>query len=310
MKIEKPEWIVDRLIPAGHLCVVLSQAGVGKSLIMEYLATCIAHSAKFCGFDTIEGNTLIIDQDTPQNAISSRLIRFSRGIGKEPKHILYLKSMCGYQIKDRTLFTAINDFNTKLTLIDTLHSTSVGLNINSVSDMSKLSTLKEKCLKEGMTIIFNHHISEKDDLPIKALMTGDPHKLSMGSSAIIQQADTYYIIGAYAENGRTNRIYIRTISKRLSIPMPPIVVKIVATENGGEMMEFDGNYEPELDEIEQDIMVLFRDNNTDRTVKEIYEAMGHKHGEVHVREALTTLDKKGKLSMSRHRSNLFKYRMP
>lgn len=310
-KIEETAWLVDKLIPLGHLCIFLSQAGVGKSLLLEFLAVCISRHQKFCGFDVSGGDSLIIDQDTPQDTINKRLLRFGRAIEPIQSQQLYLESMRGYQLKNKTIYTAINDYNgVRLIGIDSLHSIFDGLNPNMTSDASKLATLKERCINDSNTIIINHHISEKKELGIKELMSADPHKLAMGSSAIIQQADTYYIIGATAEAGRTNHIYVRIISKRASIPTPPFVLRLLPTENGGEIIEFDGYYEPDLDETEQDILTLFREQPIERTVKEVYDTMGHKHGEINVRNALASLDKKGKLIMSRHKSNLFKYRMP
>ena len=311
IEVNETNWLVDNLIPLGHLCVVISQAGVGKSLLAECLAVNITHSIDFIGRKTQSCNALIIDQDTPTDVIQKRLVKFSKGLNTNRNCSLFLESMRGYQLKDHTLTTVINDYpSAKFVLIDSLHSVIEGLNSNGTSDMSKLFNLKEKCLTTDKVIWFNHHISEKCGADIKALMTKDPHKLSMGSSAIIQQADTYYIVGAVAQAGITERIYLRTVSKRQSIPIPPIVLRVVQTSNSGEIIEFEGNYEPDLDEVEQDIMTLFREQNVERTVKEVYDSMGHQHGEVSTREGLASLDKKGKLLMSRHKSNLFKYRLP
>ena len=310
--IEETSWLVNKLVPLGHLCIFLSQAGVGKSLLLEFLAICISRHQKFCGFDASGGDALIIDQDTPWDTINKRLLRFGKAVEPIQNHKLYLESMRGYQLKNKTLYTAINDYNgVRLVGIDSLHSVFDGLNPNMTSDASKLATLKEKCINDCNTIIINHHISEKKELSVKELMSADPHRLSMGSSAIIQQADTYYIIGATAEAGKTDHIYVRIISKRATIPTPPIVLRLLPTENGGEIIEFEGYYEPDLDETERDIMTLFKEKrDIEHTVKEVYEAMGHQHGEIKVREALASLDKKSKLLMSRHKSNLFKYRLP
>lgn len=310
-EVEETGWLVKDLVPIGHLCVVLAQAGIGKSLLVEYLSVCLTHGIHFCGFDTAFGDSTIVDQDTPINSIQKRLLRFSKGVNRTKIGKLYLESMNGYQLSNQSLFKAINKYPSKLTVVDSLHSVCGDLNPNSTGDMSRLATLKEKCINDNNTIIVNHHISEKTKNDIDTLMKGDTHKLSMGNSVIIQQADTYYIIGATAENGLTNRIYLRAISKRVSIPTKPIVLRLVQTENGGEIIEFEGYYEPELDNAEKDVLIVFRENpDENKTVKEVYESMGHKHGELKTREALASLEEKGLLAMSRHKSNLFKYRLP
>ncbi len=310
-QIEETNWVVDSLIPTGHLCFVLAQAGVGKSLVVEALATHAVHAVPFAGFKTIEGDVLLIDQDTPQNVLSKRLLQFAKGLNVPQRHSLFLESMNGYSLGNNTLIGIIHKYPTaKLVIIDSLHSVCGQLDPNSTTDMSRWSRVKETCLSNENVILVNHHITQKGDFPIDRLMLNETNNLSMGSSAIMQQADSYYVVGATASEGKTEKIYLRPVSKRVSIPLKPIILRLIQPSQGGEAMLFDGYYEPELDEVEQDIMTLFREQNLDRTVKEIYEAMGHRHGETTIREALASLDKKGMLFLSRHKANLFKYKLP
>lgn len=311
-ELQQVKWIVKDLIPAGQLCLVLAQAGVGKSLAVEDLGVSVVFGLPFCGFETVDGNVLIIDQDTPTDRLKARLKRFGMGTKAEKKHTLFVESMQGYSLgsADR-LFKLINDHPTaKLVIIDSLHSICGRLNPNHTTDMGVLAKLKRECLTDDRTIIINHHISEKVVYPVHSLMTEDTHKMSMGASAIMQQADTYYIVGADASNGVTEKLYIRPVAKRLSIPTKPIVFQILQTDNGGEKLEFHGYYEPEFGDVEKDIVTLFRESNTMRTVKEVYEALGHQYGENKVREALSGLEKRGFLFLSRHQHDLFKYRLP
>ncbi len=310
-EVSETTWLVDSLIPMGHLCFVLAQAGIGKSLVIESLAVHLIHAIPFAGFKTVEGDVLLIDQDTPQNVLVKRILQFAKGLDTAERHKLFLESMNGYSLSDNSLIGVIHKYPTaKLVLIDSLHSICGRLDPNSTTDMNKWSRVKEACLNNENTIIVNHHITQKGEFPVDRLMLGESGNLSMGSSAIMQQADTYYVVGATAKEGKTERIYLRPVSKRVSVPQKPIVLRLIQPEHGGEAMLFDGYYEPSLDEVEQDIMVLFREQNIERTVKEIYEAMGHRHGEITTREALASLDKKGILLLSRHKSNLFKYKLP
>jgi len=258
----------------------------------------------------VEGDVLLIDQDTPADVLQRRLLRFGQALELEPKYQLFVKSMAGYALGNGTLATLINDYPTvRLVVIDSLHSVCDKLNPNYTSDMSRWAILKKQCLQPEMSILVNHHISQKWELDIEALMNGDANKLAMGNSAIIQQADTYYIVGARAEEGRTNLMYLRPVSKRVSIPTSPIVLKMVENERG-EMLDYEGRYEPDLDEVEYDAMTLFAEQDIERTVKEAYDAMGQKHGIITVRKALASLEVKGKLRLSRHKANLFKYKLP
>lgn len=209
------------------------------------------------------------------------------------------------------IFRLIKDYlSVTMVIIDSLHSVCGSLNPNHTSDMGVLAKLKSECLTNEKSIIINHHISEKGEYPVDILMTGDTHKMAMGASAITQQADTYYIIGAEAKDGVTEKVYLRPVAKRLSISTKPIVLQMLQTDNDGERLEFAGFYEPEFDKSEQDIMILFREQGKVRTVKEVYEDLGHRYGENKVRDSLANLEERGFLALSRHQHDLFKYRLP
>jgi RecA-family ATPase len=311
IKVEEVKWLIENLVPMGQLNIVLAQAGVGKSLLVENLAVSVVYGQPFCDFDTVAGDVLIIDQDTPEPVLNRRLLNFSRQYnGIQRPHTLYTESMKGFSLYDNTLCTIINDHPTvKLVIIDSLHSVCGKLNPNFTSDMSRIATLKERCLNSDTTIIINHHITQKDIFTIDELMIGETGNLAMGNSAIIQQADSYFIVGATADTGRTNKLYIRPVSKRVSIPTKPIILNMA--QNGtGENLVYGSTYEPDLDDVDIDIMTLFREQKADRTVKEVYEAMGQKHGKTTTRKSLARLEQYGKLLLSRHKANLFRYRLP
>jgi len=311
VEIEQPKWIVESLLPAGQLCIFLAQAGVGKSLLVEDLAVHIVYSKSFCGFSTVEGDVLVIDQDTPTDILTRRFIQFGKGIKQEKKHDLYIESMKNYSLADGTLMSIIKEYpEAKLVIIDSLHSVCGTLNPNYTSDMNMLAKLKKHCLANDKTIIINHHISEKTQASVDELMTGNPHSMAMGNSAIIQQADSYYIIGAISENGKTNKIYLRPIAKRISINSTPIVLQVVKPDKDSERFELLGEYTPDLTGAESDLWTFFREQPQDRTVKQTYEDMGHHHGEKLVRQSLAKLADKGLLVLSRSKSNLFRYRLP
>lgn len=310
MEAVETSWLVEGLIPSGQLVLVLAQAGVGKSLLVESLAVHMVYGLPFCGFKTDSGDVLLIDQDTPDNVLTKRLLQFSKGLG-DRKHKLFLESMNGYTLDNGSLITMINDYPTaNLTIIDSLHSICGRLNPNSTSDMSILAKVKSKCINNHRTVIINHHISQHTNPTLNSLMLDMTGNLAMGNSAIMQQADTYYIVGATTEEGRTNRLFIRPVSKRVSIAMRPLILNIMNNDSGGETVEYGGYYEPDLTDVELDIVTLFREQELERTAKEVYEDMGHKYGENKVREALCALETKGLLLMSRHKANLFRYKLP
>lgn len=305
------QWVVEKLIPAEHLCVMLAQAGVGKSLLVENLATHIVFGRPFCSMDTIEGDVLLIDQDTTSDVLAKRLVNFGKGMQGEKKYKLFVESMKQYSLSNNSLIRIINSYPTaKLIIIDCLHSVCGKLNPNHTSDMNVLAKLKQECLTDGRTIIINHHISEKTNYTVDELMSANTHNLAMGNSAIIQQADTYYVIGATAENGLTDQIFVRPVAKRVAVNSKPLVLKVMKPTADSEKLEYLGLFEPEFSDTEQDVLALFRERPSDRSVKDIYEELGHKANEVTVRKSLATLENKGLLVMNRKSHNLFKYRLP
>lgn len=309
-EVEETKWLIKDLVPMSHLCFVLAQAGVGKSLLLEAMAISLIHEMPFGGLEVIGGDVVLIDQDTPEATLTKRILNLNNAMPSKPKHKLFVSSMKGYALSGTTLQTAINEHpDAVLTIVDSLHSVCGKLNPNYTTDMNILANFKKNCINAHNSIIFNHHISQKEILTVDDLMTGDAGHLAMGASAIIQQADSYYIVGATVEDGRADRLFVRPVSKRVSIPGRPLILRLLPTDNG-EKIEYDGRYEQDVDEVEKDIMVLFREQNMERTVKEVYEAMGHRHGEIAIRKSLSALDDKGLLTMSRNKNNLFKYRLP
>lgn len=312
--IPNTNWIVDGLIPAGQLGLVLAQAGIGKSLVVEDLAVHVAFAVPFCGIDTVAGDVLIIDQDTPSDILSIRLKRFALGTRAIKKHSLFVETMCGYSLANGSLISIINKHPTvRLVIIDSLHSVSEGLNTNHTSDMNILAKLKRECLRDDMSILVNHHITEKVTYAVERLMMEDTHSLSMGSSAIIQQADTYYIVGANASsNGVTETVFLRPVAKRQSINTKPLILKMLQLDNGGETLEFKGYFELGLSNLDADLLLLFRQGRGEGayTVKETYERTGHQYGENQIRKGLASLEERGLLTLGRHAHNLFKYRSP
>ena len=304
-------WTVGKLIPANHLCIILAQAGVGKSIVVEELAIHIIFGVPFCDMDTIEGDVLLIDQDTPTDVLTRRLLNFGKGMPGVQKYKLFIESMKQYHLSNYSLMKVINNYPTaRIVIVDCLHSVCGKLNPNYTSDMNVLAKLKQECLTDGRTIIVNHHISEKTNYTIDELMSSNTHNLAMGNSAIIQQADTYYVVGATAENGLTDKIFIRPVAKRVAVDSSPLVLRMTKPTEDSERLVYFGLFEPEFSDTEQDVLALFRERPSDRSVKEIYEELGHKASEPVTRRALASLEEKGLLVMNRKSHNLFKYRLP
>lgn len=307
-------WVIEGLLPASQLVIMLAQAGVGKSLLAEYLAVCVVCGADFCGFKTRESDVLLIDQDTSPDRLAVRLVKFKQGIHTNKKKELFVESMQNHFLKKDMIQLILSHPTAKLVIIDSLISVCGNCRVNSNEDMSILAAIKQACLIDDRTILINHHISEKKELPVVYLMQEDPHQFSMAASAIIQLADSYYIVGADAQNGTTEKIYLRPISKRVPIKEKTMILKISPVDNG-ERIDYLSAYAPDLTDQELDVISFFQVKGTSEqrhfaTVKEVYDLMGHRHSEVDVRKALNELHKKGLLLLTRTSHNLFQFHLP
>lgn len=314
--IPKTEWLVDGLIPLGHLGFVIAQAGIGKSYLMEQLAACVVYGKPFLGLTVKPGNVLLIDQDTPENALFRRLQKFMAHYKNEDRiGELKVKSMMGMKLSEGNLMGQIveNDDST-LVIIDSFNAVCGDLNPNSTGSMSRLQMLKQNCLREHMTILINHHISEKTTRSAHDLMTCDPHILAMGSSVINQQADSYYIIGApdHLKN-RLETLYVRPVGKRELIPLAQFKTSYIEEDGYSYFTNFallDIKADL-LDDVEADIMTLYKTKDNDekvgRTVNEVTTQLEGKHGMNVIRVALKQLETKGKMKCTKSKHNLFKY---
>ncbi len=291
--------------------MLIAQSGAGKSFWLEALAMHIAYGQDFCGFETAFGDVLIIDQDTPKDVLDRRLQCIGKALGGKPKHNITKACMEGYALSNSgRVINLINNYNAKLTIIDSLHSICGTLNSNSTSDMSIWAYIKSQCLREDRTIIVAHHITEHLDLKLEEMLDGNKHLSGMGNSSIKQQADTEYVLASSVADGRIDKIYVRPVAKRQAISQKPICMRMLEPSEDKIALEFNGYWEADMNEIELDVMLLFTQTDGEWNVKEIREKTGNKHTEKEVRVAVSKLEKTGKLVMNRHKSNLFKYRLP
>ncbi len=311
--LTKPRWLVEELIPLGHFICLYSQSGVGKSFVAEGLAVTIVHAQQFLGRPTVEGDVLLIDQDTPRDVLERRLKMFSRGLGSSPKHSLYVHSQEDLSLaydqpgSTSSLVNVIQKYpGVVLVIIDSLLSICSKLNPDKAQDMMVLAKLKSDCLNPNLSIIINHHISEKRDMSSLNLMTGNPRSLSMCSSVINQQADTYYILAPNKQSAKLEELVVRPIAKRQSLSGNPYILKLLETEhsliwqNGPEWKE-------PLDDCARDILDTAKLEILPLTVLGVHTRFKELYGINRIRDTMKTLETMGCLRRNISKSNLHQY---
>lgn len=320
--IPSTKWLVEGLIPLGMMGFVIAQAGVGKSFWGGDLATSITFGQPFMGLKTMASNVMIIDQESPQDTFETRLKGFGQyyiSQGLEQVGELDTHNMEGYSFKGEKngslkIADLINEHpEVKLVIIDALTTASTGTDLN--KDVAMIAKFKESCIRQDLTILIIHHISEKKDLPVDALMTEDTHNLAMYASSLNQQADFYFVIASPDTDGTLKQLYIRPVSKRITIKVKPFITDLIEDKEAG-TLHFNSSrlYQPEdmvnETEVEADIIEFFKSQTkkSEHTVKDVYTGMCEAHGIVAIRDAMNKLYRpKGILVRGKGAHNLFKF---
>lgn len=316
--IKSQRFLVKDIIPADSLTAFISKEGVGKSFLAEYLAECIIRGSNFMGRKTLLSNVLLIDQDTPDRTLIVRLKALDKGLIKIPKICnLYIEPTKRCYLDDGSLVRAINKCEkAKVIIIDCLHRVCGDLNPNATEDMNVLSKFKEQVIRNGRTVILLHHVSSKSIVGVDEMMsTENIGNLSMGSSAILQQVDTYFVLGSKAKSN-LERLYIRPVQRRIPLDIEPFTAKL---EDNGNAMKFifEHTYkkkEIQLCEIDKDIIrVLFSRQELREPSIYVSEMMKEWHGrywEGTVRESISRLIKIGAIIEIRKTPHRwFKYKL-
>lgn len=304
-EIEPTEWLVKDLIPLGQLIICLARSGHGKSYFSEDLAVKIVYEKQFLGKETMAGDVLIIDQDTPTQSIEKRLTTFGRRNGDKPLHNLFLRTHEGLSFSDGTVYNVINEYpDIKLAIIDTYHSVLGTFNPNTTVDANyALTQLKSRCVCKNKTVWVNHHLSEKEFVDYTDLMFGDTLGKAMGNSAIIQRADSVFVLCGVIEGNELKEMYIRPWGKRAFIPQKPFLASFDSNE-----FKYIGILQKSEDECIGDLRVMFAEHPEEGyTVQKAHDITGHKHGIRKIYNTLAAMERIGEARMERGKSNQFQY---
>jgi hypothetical protein len=309
-KIAPDRWLVDHFVPLGQLVSVIAKSGAGTSLWVEAMAVCIAYNKPFSSAGVSGGDVLIIDQHVPEMTLKRRLACMAKPMDCAPAHEIHVYSMERLSMND-TLKVIKQHPAAVMVLIDSIDSISCGFDCNSANDMERtIAKIKNECLHANRTIITTHHISRLAEVTLEELMTGDPARLASDSSLPVQQVDSYYILGSPCkQGGKMSSLYVRPVSQKQAIPAGPVILDF-HDDSTGMWFNCKGQYPIFENKCQEDIMLIFRHDVRNRTVREVYNDLKEQHGVVRIRKELRVLARQGKLFECREKSNAFVYRLP
>lgn len=300
-----PRWLVKGLIPKGHLVLFIAPAGSGKSWLAEALGISVAAEAPIMGLPVEGGDVILVDEETPQDDLCSRLHRLESGIGPV-KHSFEVLSFEGARLDSGPWVNSIGlkARTTALIILDNLTSLCGEFDTNSNRDMGKVGQALKSWTSTGATVVLLHHVAKHRQLS-DGIAT-----LIRGAQAIDAFADTEFVLWNQDEGGPLREFEVYPRPKKSSLELSkPFTVKLVENHTSA-CLEYLGPVLEPVSELDVQCYRLFLQDRKHRTVAEVYQELGHLYTEKEVRAALRNLDHHGALELKKEAHNRYKYGLP
>ncbi len=172
---DKINYIVDGIIPEDSLCLFFGQPGSLKTMIIMDMVMCILigkdwlSNDSVSSFTTVQNKVLWLDMDNGQRRSDSRVKAMAKGHGLPANipHFAYVSFPSpSFTASDSTrvynLCQDINDFGSKVVVIDNLLSVSGDADENSPKMRDVMLGLRMLAEKTNATVIVIHH-TPKDE---------------------------------------------------------------------------------------------------------------------------------------------------
>ena len=184
------EWVVKGLLPRGSVGVIYGEPGSKKTYSTLSLETCVAAGKPWCGYETVQGPVLFIDEESGEARLLKRLGMTLRASLADESLPMQYTSLAGFHLDDPRdvawLKEIIKREEIVLVVIDSF-SAIVSGDENSKKDMQPVMTALRQIAEEtGAAMVVIHH-------PNKA------QEKYRGSSVIKAAADLF--IHMRSENG-------------------------------------------------------------------------------------------------------------
>lgn len=303
---KQTRWLVDGIIPLGHIVLVVAKAGAGKSFIAEQIAISVATEKEFIGKSVLGGDVLIVDQETPKDTLGNRLKRFINGCG-EVVHGLEICSMENHLFSDGTMGKLLNKRKgVRLILLDSLLSLSHAWKINDNTDMSKVGNILKDIIHPEGTIVVVHHCGHrgnpsKPDNPFDSLV--------LGATAIDAFADTEFAIwNPNPDTEPISELGIRPRPKKASLNInDAFMIKLLEDEDSAHFI-YIGEMSDKLSPAEEDCYNIFTQGSGPLYVRDVEDKLRGLYSQGEIRNVLKSLDVYRKLLQKYTEGhNKFKY---
>lgn len=159
------EWIINNLFSAGSISLVVGESGSKKTWILLDMAVCVARGENWIGFSTIQGATLVIDEDNGERKLAGRLHKILSAHGANESTPVHYVSLAGFDLRKiddaNELEMLINLTSARLVIIDTMADIMPGCDENSVKDVLPIfMTLRRIAERTRAAIVLIHHTNK------------------------------------------------------------------------------------------------------------------------------------------------------
>lgn len=162
LAMDSEEWRIQDILPAQGIAAIFGSPGGGKSFLAFDMAFAIARGNSWFGFETYPTKVLYINQESGWG-VKKRCMAWMKETGESlPPNLLYLLDPVQIVNDEGELSPLIPQ--AAVTIIDTLSSTSAGLDENSAKDMGLIIAAAHAIRrKTGGVVVFIHHTGKDVD---------------------------------------------------------------------------------------------------------------------------------------------------
>ena len=306
-------WRVKNILPKDSLVGVVAQAKTGKSTFISGLYMYIINNTNFLGKETEGCDVLIIDQDSQEISLKSRISRLQSQLDNK-KHRLFFEYMQKLYFIDGSICEKIEEYPTAgLVIIDAWNKVGgKNFDLNGTSSVSTaLEQLRTRCLSNypGRTIVIIAHSSEhREGWTADDYMTTQDHSaLAMGNSAFVESVDCYYIIATPQKGSYVKDIYVRPLSGRVMLLAEPFIVNLIQDNPEKMDLTLKEIWEPEDPEAVQHVIQYFKEVKDSATINELISFFDGQYKYNHFDKALKWLRERGRAKYEVEANDRFRW---
>lgn len=197
--LEKPQFVVDGLIPTGLILFCGAQK-IGKSWLMLKLCLCVSQGLPLWEMPTTQGDVLYLCLEDTFSRIQDRLFQ----VTDEASGRLHFAVASGKLTDGLTvqLEDYLKDYpDSKMIVIDTLQKVRTASKDNAyASDYGDISLLKDFADRHSLAVIVVHHIRKQKD--------SDVFNMVSGTTGLTGSADSTFVLEKENRASDTARLYV------------------------------------------------------------------------------------------------------